>query len=107
MNVLGADQREIAEGFSGSGSADRYTSEPWRELPSGLSGLASAAAVFDCEVEERLERATHAIIIGRVRHVLVGDSNGALLYWRAAYDQLGWGREEIARATGLSPRGAG
>lgn len=110
VNVLAADQREFAERFSGSESlrgVDRYHGDEWRELPSGVSGLSSAAAILDCEIEERLERATHAIIIGRVRHVRVGDGGGALLYWRATYDQLGWRRDEIDRAIGLSPRGAG
>jgi flavin reductase (DIM6/NTAB) family NADH-FMN oxidoreductase RutF len=109
VNVLAADQREFADRFSGPGGlrgADRDNGGEWLELPSGLCGLSGAAAIFDCEVDERLERATHAMVIGRVRHVLVGDGGGALLYWRAAYDQVGWRRDEIARAIGLSPRGA-
>jgi flavin reductase (DIM6/NTAB) family NADH-FMN oxidoreductase RutF len=108
VNVLTADQRETADRFAGSRdlrNGDPAFSEAWRELPSGVPGLATAAAILDCEVEERLERSTHAIIVGRVRHVLVGDACGALLYWRAAYDQIGWRKDEIARATGLSPRG--
>ena len=110
VNVLAAGQQEFAERFSGTRGlrgSDRYHGDDWFELPSGVSGLRSGAAILDCAVEERLERATHAILIGRVRNIVLGDGCGALLYWQAAYDQLGWGRDEIARATGLSPRGAG
>ena len=45
---------------------------------------------------------TQAIVIGRVRRVLVGDGSGALIRWRGAYDQVGWSKDEIARAVGLS-----
>ena len=108
VNVLAAGQREYAERFSGFGGhrgGDRYHGKDWLELPSGVTGLRSAAAILDCAVEERLERATHAILIGRVRNVGLGDGSGALLYWQAAYDEIGWSRDEIDRAIGLSPRG--
>jgi flavin reductase (DIM6/NTAB) family NADH-FMN oxidoreductase RutF len=108
VNVLAADQREIADRFvgaSGLTGADRFRDERWLVLPSGASYLADSAAVFDCEVDERIERHTHAIVIGRVRRLLVGDGSGALVRWRGAYDQVGWSKEEIARAIGLSPRG--
>jgi flavin reductase (DIM6/NTAB) family NADH-FMN oxidoreductase RutF len=44
-------------------------------LPSGVSGLACSVAVFDCEVEECIERHNHAIVIGRVRRALLGDGS--------------------------------
>ena len=63
VNVLAADQREVAERF-GSGSAlegsRRYDSGRWLVLPSGVRYLADAAAVFECEADERIERHTHA-----------------------------------------------
>jgi hypothetical protein len=30
-------------------------------------------------------------------------SGGALLYWRGAYDRIGWSAEEVSRAVGLAP----
>jgi len=109
VNVLAADQREIADRFAGASGltgADQFRDERWLVLPSGASYLAGSVAVFDCVVDERIERHTHAIVIGRVRRVLVGDGPGALVRWRGAYDQVGWSKEEIARASGLSPRRA-
>jgi flavin reductase (DIM6/NTAB) family NADH-FMN oxidoreductase RutF len=106
VNVLSADQREFAERFA-SGSnvrqTERYQDGRWLALPSGVHGLADSIAVFDCDVEERIERHTHAIIIGRVRCVLTGGGSGALVHWRGSYDQVGWSDEEVARAIGLSP----
>src|SRR5208337_2386122 len=76
VNVLAADQQEIADGFAGSSGltgADCFRDGRWLPLPSGASYLAGSVAVFDCEVEERFERHTQAIVIGRVRRVLAGD----------------------------------
>jgi len=106
VNVLAADQRELADRFAGASglaAADRYLDGNWLVLPSGVSCLAGSVAVLDCELDERIERHTHAIIIGRVRHVLVGAGSGALVSWRGAYDQVGWSADEISRAIGLSP----
>jgi flavin reductase (DIM6/NTAB) family NADH-FMN oxidoreductase RutF len=106
VNLLSADQQEFAERFAG-GSAlqgpERYQGSSWRPLPSGVLCLANSVAAFDCEVEDMIERHTHAILIGRVRHVYMGTGSGALVYWRGGYDQVGWSGEQIARATGLSP----
>ena len=109
VNVLAADQREFAECFAGGPDlegAQRYREGAWRALPNGVSCLADSVAVLDCEVDERIERHSNAIVIGRVRRVLLGGASGALVYWRGAYDQVGWSRDEIARAIGLSPGGA-
>jgi flavin reductase (DIM6/NTAB) family NADH-FMN oxidoreductase RutF len=106
VSVLGADQREIADRFAGGSSlsgAERFRDWRWGVLPGGASYLAGSVAVFDCEALERIERHAHAIVIGHVRRVLIGDESGALVRWRGAYDQVGWGRDEIARAVGLSP----
>jgi len=62
--------------------------------------------VFECEVDELIERRLHAIVIGRVRRVFAGSGPGALVSWRGSYDPVGWSSDEIARAVGLSPRAA-
>ena len=106
VSVLAADQREIADRFArGSGltGEDRFREGRWLVLPSGASYLAGSVAVFDCEADERLERYTYTIVIGRIRRVLIGDGSGALVRWQGAYDQVGWSKDEIARAIGLSP----
>lgn len=105
-NLLSADQRQYAEQFAGRSGlrgSDRYWGGAWRRLPSGVLCLADSVAAFDCEIEDVIERHTHAILIGRVRHVFIGSGSGALVYWRGDYDQVGWSPDQIARATGRAP----
>ena len=63
-----------------------------------VSALADAAAIFECEVEDLVERHGHVIVIGRVRAAFSGTPDSALLYWRGAYERLGWSEDEISRA---------
>jgi flavin reductase (DIM6/NTAB) family NADH-FMN oxidoreductase RutF len=109
VNLLAADQQEYAEHFAGRSGlqgSDRYQGGPWRPLPSGVLCLANSIVAFDCEIEDRIERHMHVILIGRVGHVFMGSGSGALVYWRGGYDQVGWSGDQIARATGLSPAGS-
>ena len=54
-------------------------------------------------IEDVIERHTHAIVIGRVKRVASRKQGGALVYWRGAYNSLGWSDEEISRAIGVTP----
>jgi flavin reductase (DIM6/NTAB) family NADH-FMN oxidoreductase RutF len=106
VSVLGADHLEFAERFAGrtgEEGAERFREGRWRIAPNGAPLLADALATFACEVEEIIERNTHAVIIGRVNHAAAASGGGALVYWRGGYDQLGWSEDELARATGRSP----
>ena len=51
--------------------------------------LADALASFACEVEDVIERFSHAIVIGRVTASRARGGHGALVYWRAAYARVG------------------
>jgi flavin reductase (DIM6/NTAB) family NADH-FMN oxidoreductase RutF len=110
VSVLGADHREFAERFAGrtgEEGAERFREGRWRIAPNGAPLLGDALAAFACEVEEIVERNTHAIVIGRVKHAAAASGGGALIYWRGGYDQLGWSDDELARATGRSPTNSG
>ena len=109
LSVLGADHREFAERFAGRTGevgAERFREGRWLIAPNGAPLLWDALAAFACEVEEIVERNTHAIVVGRVKHAASASGGGALVYWRGGYDQLGWSDDELARATGLSPQKA-
>jgi flavin reductase (DIM6/NTAB) family NADH-FMN oxidoreductase RutF len=54
----------------------------------GARLLADAPAAFDCEVEEMIDRATHSIVIGRVRALLTTPDQGALIYWNGSFRAL-------------------
>ena len=110
VSVLGADHCEFAERFAGrtgEEGAERFREGRWRVAPNGAPLLWDALAAFACEVDDVVERNTHAIVIGRVKHAVAASGGGALVYWRGGYDQLGWSDDELARATGRSPTSAG
>lgn len=88
VNILTADQSDIAERFSGKGGlkgADRFVGAQWSAGVSGVPLLADALAAIDCEVEDVIERHSHAIIIGRVLDVTVSTRTAALAYWQGQY----------------------
>lgn len=88
VNVLHAEQQAVAERFSGVGGIKgeaRYEGARWTTLCSGAPALAGAAAVFDCVLDELIERHTHAIVIGRVVAVAVEPGRSALLYRHGRY----------------------
>ena len=88
VNILGADQLDVAERFSGKGGlkgADRFNGADWVVGTSGAPLLVGALAAIDCEVEEIIERHSHAIVIGRVRQVLNETARPALVYWDGGY----------------------
>ena len=88
---LGADHQKVAENFSGFGGvkgADRYHGATWEAAETGALLLEGASAAFDCELEEMIDRATHSIVIGRVRAIRENGSAGALVYWNGAFKQL-------------------
>lgn len=85
---LGADHQGVAERFSGFGGIkgpERYHGSEWETAVTGAQLLKDAPAAFDCQVEDLIERATHSIVIGRVRAVRTTPGRGALAYWNGAY----------------------
>jgi len=97
INVLAASQHPIADRFAGrngeKGEA-RFAGARWIQLASGAPILADALVAFDCTLEERIQRHSHDILIGRVQALHgVGGTGGApgtdpLLYWRGAYGAI-------------------
>jgi flavin reductase (DIM6/NTAB) family NADH-FMN oxidoreductase RutF len=88
VNILTADQLDIAERFSGKGGlkgAARFAGAQWITLASGVPLLAGALSAIDCEVEEIVERHSHAIVIGRVLDMRLASRNSALAYWQGQY----------------------
>ncbi len=81
-------QAAIADRFAGRGGlsgTDRYGDAGWRELATGTPALVEALAAIDCELEEAIERHSHAILIGRVRSITLRTQAQPLLYFHGAY----------------------
>jgi flavin reductase (DIM6/NTAB) family NADH-FMN oxidoreductase RutF len=88
VNILTADQLDVAERFTGKGGlkgADRFAGAEWTTRASGVPLLVGALTVIDCEVEEVIERHSHAIVIGRVLDVVASQRTAALAYWHGEY----------------------
>jgi flavin reductase (DIM6/NTAB) family NADH-FMN oxidoreductase RutF len=88
VNILTADQLDVAERFTGKGGlkgAERFAGATWTTAASGVPLLADALAAIDCEVEDIIERHSHAIVIGRVLDLRLSSRTAALAYWQGQY----------------------
>ena len=97
VNVLPAGQQPLADRFAGRANvkgAARFVGEDWSSLVTGAPVLVGALAVIDAELEEVIERHSHALLIGRVKAVRSDAAAGALLYWRGDYACFDDGRSE-------------
>jgi flavin reductase (DIM6/NTAB) family NADH-FMN oxidoreductase RutF len=104
VNILNADQVDIAERFTGkdgSKGAARFAGADWFTRASGVPLLSGALAAIDCEVEEVVERHSHAIVIGRVLDLALSPRSAALAYWHGQYVAIDRD-EDIARLAEVS-----
>lgn len=89
INYLPSGREDMASAFGGRGDAqgeERFAGAEWGELATGSPVLMSALGVFDCRVEEVLERDGVAIVIGRVEAARVLDGDAApLVHFRGGY----------------------
>ena len=88
VSILTSDQIDIAERFTGKDGlkgAERFAGAHWTTRVSGVPLLTDALAAIDCEVEDVVERHSHAIVIGRVLDVAVSTRTAALAYWQGRY----------------------
>ncbi|APH72380.1 flavin reductase [Aquibium oceanicum] len=91
LNTLGARHEPLASDFSGltgKSQAERFESGGWEKIATGAPTLPDALAVFDCELVEAKDFATHRVLFGRVRALHVGDDSRPLLYHRRSYHVL-------------------
>jgi flavin reductase (DIM6/NTAB) family NADH-FMN oxidoreductase RutF len=91
VNILSAQHGALAVRFAGSSGVEgdaRFEEGDWSALMTGAPVLADALAALDCRVEEIVERHTHAIVIGAVQKVRVGDNRSGLLHWRSRFETL-------------------
>ncbi|HZE51898.1 MAG TPA: flavin reductase family protein [Bradyrhizobium sp.] len=101
VNILTADQLDIAERFTGKDGlkgADRFTGAEWMTRMSGVPLLVGALAVVDCEAEEIVERHSHAIVIGRVLDMQISTRTAALAYWQGQYVAIDQNEDAIKLA---------
>jgi cob(II)yrinic acid a,c-diamide reductase len=91
LNTLMPAQQPLAVGFSGlTGlpSEERFALAEWDTIATGAPTLVGGMAVFDCELAEAKDMATHRILFGKVKGLRIGDDLDPLLYFNRAYRVL-------------------
>jgi flavin reductase (DIM6/NTAB) family NADH-FMN oxidoreductase RutF len=101
VNILTADQLDIAERFTGKGGlkgADRFAGSQWTTRVSGVPLLVGALSAIDCEAEDIIERHSHAIVVGRVLDMQTSTRTAALAYWQGQYVAIDQNEDAIKLA---------
>lgn len=91
LNTLTADHQSLSTAFSGLNGLppdERFALAQWDTLSSGAPTLVDALAVFDCQVIDTKELATHRIYFGKVTGLRLGDNLQPLLYFDRGYRVL-------------------
>jgi flavin reductase len=87
VNVLGLEQRELAERFA-TGEGDPFETAAYRVETTGSPILDGVLGYFDCELAEEHSAGTHTIFLGSV--VACGSRDGAPLgYFNGGYRDFG------------------
>jgi flavin reductase (DIM6/NTAB) family NADH-FMN oxidoreductase RutF len=81
ISVLSEGQHDVCADFSGRlGQAERFRNANWRETEGGLPYLASAQAVFMCEVFKTVDFESHSVIMALCNEVTFMSNVAPLLY---------------------------
>jgi flavin reductase (DIM6/NTAB) family NADH-FMN oxidoreductase RutF len=72
---------------------------------SGVPLMVGALAAVDCEVEEIVERHSHAIVIGRVLDMQISTRTAALAYWQGQYVAIDQNEDVVKLAEVSLPAG--
>ena len=91
LNTLAAEQEPLSVAFSGlTGlpTEKRFLLGHWDTIATGAPTLREAIAVFDCELLDTKDLATHRVLFGKVTGLRIGDNLRPLLYHDRAYHVL-------------------
>ena len=91
LNTLAAKHEPLSVAFSGlTGLAvqERFALAEWDVIATGAPTLVDAVAVFDCELVDTKDMATHRVLFGKVTGLRVGDSLRPLIYHDRGYHVL-------------------
>jgi flavin reductase (DIM6/NTAB) family NADH-FMN oxidoreductase RutF len=90
VNLLSVGDRQIAKRFASPiPPEERFNDGRWDVLVTGSPALASAVAVFDCNLGQVVDVATHSILIGTIEAVRIsGSGEKPLLHAHAAFASL-------------------
>jgi flavin reductase len=90
VNVLAPEHEELSPVFASVGEipmADRFAMAAWRRLATGAPALETAAASFDCTIDQITEVGTHSVFFCGVKAIRLGTASG-LIYHGRAYHRI-------------------
>lgn len=87
INVLSNDQTDMAELFASSTvrGRQRFESDKWIEMASGVPALVDALAVLDCEVLQQTSLGEHSVFFCGVKNVALQPERGALVHFNRKF----------------------
>ncbi len=88
INVLRADQAEIARLTMTAKGEDRFAIGDWQDDGQGTPYLRDAQASFFCRADAQMEYGTHAILIGQVSEVLIEGAVDPLIYADGGFTRI-------------------
>ncbi|WP_353193596.1 flavin reductase [Pandoraea pnomenusa] len=91
VNVLSADQRDIAMQFAKKDlSIDaRFASGDWDRMTTGAPALHGAVSALDCEVASVTEVGTHTVFFCEVKAARTTDALDGLIYFARGFHRVG------------------
>jgi cob(II)yrinic acid a,c-diamide reductase len=91
LNTLAVDQIAVAQAFADHrfSPEQRFALGRWDTMSTGSPCLNDAAVVFDCEIIDSAEMATHTVLYGEVKSLRMTDGKANLLYANRQYRGLG------------------
>lgn len=84
INILGADQRALAERFAGP-AAQRFATVAFHDGVAGAPILDGAVAVFECFNRSRYDEGDHVIFVGEVERCSQRPGAAPLIYHGGRY----------------------
>lgn len=91
LNTLSAAHEPLAVGMSGVtglSTDERFALGNWDTIASGSPTLVDALSVFDCELVDAKDLATHRVLFGKVTGLRIADNLKPLLYFNRSYRVL-------------------
>ncbi|MDF1857025.1 flavin reductase family protein [Pseudooceanicola sp.] len=88
VNFLPQGTAALANAFGGKSDEDRaarFVEADWTTLATGAPVLKSALGVFDCQVDQVIDRGNVAIIIGTVAGVSAAGEGAPLVFFRGKF----------------------
>lgn len=91
LNTLAAEHQPLSvamSGLTGLSLEDRFAKAEWDTITTGAPTLCGAVAVFDCEIIDTKDLATHRVLFGQVKGMRHSHSLRPLIYHDRAYHVL-------------------